>query len=293
MGSQEGESVVAKQNKSGSLRLSRAASLVHSQTRYLPKEADICWTYQIFPKIWSLLGGRYLVGAASARLSGAMGPRYLALVPTSHKISASSRHQISGRGPRDRYLASPGQGICDCSGRYLASPTPDICRWTRRTDIWSAAEQDICPTGPMEYLPGYRVPERKPYRCAHPDNLVPDNQISGHCHVLPSGSASGPTRVAVFNSTSATTAAPSMQRAFPTHGASTTGFNLLLSLAHIGESTPPPAVLPMEAASAQLGFGFRTSSPLVREPNFMRRAVDVYGLKCMTFVCRSSNALGA
>ena len=147
-------------------------SLVHSQTRYLPKEPDICWTYQFFPKIWSLLGGRYLVGAASARLSGAMGPRYLALVPTSHKISASSRHQISGRGPRDRYLASPGQGICDCSGRYLASPTPDICRWTRRTDIWSAAERDICPTGPMENHPGYRVPERKPYRCAHPDNLV-------------------------------------------------------------------------------------------------------------------------
>ena len=181
----------------------------------------------------------------------------------------------------------------DCSGRYLASPTPDICRWTRRTDIWSAAERDICPTGPMENHPGYRVPERKPYRCAHPDNLVPDNQISGHCHVLPRGSASGPTRVAVFNSTSATTAAPSMQRAFPTHGASTTGFSLLLSLAHMGESTPPPAVLPVEAASAQLGFGFRTSSPLVREPNFMRRAVDVYGLKCMTFVCRSSNALGA
>ena len=222
--------------------------------------------------------------------------------------------QISGPGPNQpqdicqtvpvtgtRYLVEdPGTDIWpvlgrvsgDCSGRYLASPTPDICRWTRGTDIWSAAERDICPTGPMENHPGYRVPERKPYRCAHPDNLIPDNQISGHCHVLPRGSASGPTRVAVFNSTSATTAAPSMQRAFPTHGASTTGFSFRLSLAHMGESTPPPAVLPVEAASAQLGFGFRTSSPLVREPNFTRRAVDVYGLKCMTFVGRSSNALG-
>ena len=72
------------------------ASLVYSQTRYLPNEPDICWTYQIFPIIWSLLGGRYLVGAAFTRLSGAGGARYLALVPISHQIAPQNRHQISG-----------------------------------------------------------------------------------------------------------------------------------------------------------------------------------------------------
>jgi hypothetical protein len=197
--------------------------------------------------------------------------------------------QISGpKGPRSRRRDhGPIQISGGCSDRYLVAVVADI--WSAEPDIWS--EADIWWPSTRYLVPWVHDPAGgmlDPTRY-----LVQTSQISGHCHVLPRGSASGPTRVAVFNSTSATTAAPSMQRAFPTHGASTKGFSFQLSLAHMGESTPPPAVLPVEAASAQLGFGFRTSSPPDREPIFTRRAVDVYGLKCMTFVCRSSNALGA